>query len=304
MIDDTTHSEPPGANGAPKRGGGEEEAAAACLVIIGGAQVGELYRLAGAANVIGRGRDADVRLLDDGVSRRHAQLRIAGGAVSIEDLDSANGTFCNGVRIRGSVNLHDGDKISMGTTTILKFMFQDDLDERYHRRLYESAVKDGLTGLHNRRHFDERLRVEMTFSKRHHAPLALLLVDIDHFKRINDGRGHPAGDRALKEVAKCLVSAVRAEDEVARYGGEEFAILCRQTNAEDALALAERVRAQVAGRTLSVDGPPLRATVSVGIAVAPWAGLADGGELVQAADTALYEAKRRGRDCSVVFQEP
>ena len=97
--------------------------------------------------------------------------RTAAG-VTLRDLGSANGTYCNGTRIADPVQLTNGDKISMGGTTILKFTYQDELEEQFNRQLYESAVRDGLTGLYNRRYFDERLHAEMTFALRHQAPLS------------------------------------------------------------------------------------------------------------------------------------
>ena len=103
------------------------------------------------------------------------------------------------------MQLADGDKISMGGTTILKFTYQDALEEQFNRQLYESAVRDGLTGLYNRRYFDDRLQAEMTLHPSSPAPLALMMVDIDHFKRVNDEHGHQVGDATLREVAQLLV---------------------------------------------------------------------------------------------------
>jgi diguanylate cyclase (GGDEF)-like protein len=273
----------------------------AYLIVIVGIRVGEMYRLAKNATVIGRGDDADVRLIDDGVSRRHAALMLDGDRVTLKDLGSVNGTYRNGTRISGDVVLADGDKISMGGTTILKFTYQDDLDERFNRNLYESAVRDGLTGLYNRRYFDDRLRAELAFAKRHKTPLALILADIDHFKKVNDERGHQVGDLTLREVAHRLAAAMRAEDVIARYGGEEFVILCRNTSEPQARALADRLRSIVAEELQVPDGDALRITASFGLAVTPHAALTGDLDLIKAADAALYEAKRRGRDRSVVF---
>jgi diguanylate cyclase (GGDEF)-like protein len=295
VTDETTQTAP-----APDpRSDGESSSA--YLIVIGGSQVGEMFQLRKRTTIVGRGQGVDVVLGDDGVSRRHALVELEGGNVSIRDLGSCNGTLRNGVRVVGAEVLCDGDKISLGGTTILKFTYQDELDERFARRLYESAVNDGLTGLHNRRFFDERLRAELMFATRHRSPLALLLVDIDHFKRVNDERGHPVGDLVLREIAARMRSALRGEDVLSRYGGEEFAVLCRNTDASQALALAERVRAVIAEPIALPEGAPLRVTASVGLAIAPGPGLSDDDGLVRAADAALYEAKRKGRDRSAVF---
>ena len=260
-----------------------------------------MFKLAKDETVLGRSDDADLRLIDDGVSRRHAAVILEGDQVMLKDLGSANGTFCNGSRISDEMILNDGDKISMGGTTILKFTYQDDLEEQFSKNLYESAVRDGLTGLYNRRYFDERLRSELTFANRHLATLALMLVDIDHFKRINDERGHQTGDTALREIARRLSAAMRVEDVVARFGGEEFAIICRSTSEAEAKALADRLRAIIAAEISVPGGPLLRVTASVGIVAVPKAGVTTELDLLTAADRALYLAKRNGRNLSVVF---
>jgi two-component system, cell cycle response regulator len=297
MTDETTHTEQtPPANDKRRSGG-----AAAYLVTIAGIRVGEMFKLGKEETLLGRGDDADLRLIDEGVSRRHAAVVREGDRVVLKDLGSVNGTFCNGSRISEALVLNDGDKISMGGATILKFTYQDDLEEQFSKNLYESAVKDGLTRLHNRRYFDERLRSELTFANRHLATLALLMVDVDHFKRINDERGHQTGDTTLREIARRLASAMRVEDVVARFGGEEFAVICRSTGETEAKVVAERLRAIIAEEISIPDGPPLRVTASIGIAVVPKAGLRTELDLVNAADRALYAAKRNGRNRSVVF---
>jgi diguanylate cyclase (GGDEF)-like protein len=271
------------------------------LVVLVGARVGEMFRVSKAATLLGRGEDADVRLADDGASRRHAVILANGSNVTLKDLDSANGTYRNGARVAEAVTLVEGDKISIGGTTILKFTYQDAIEEQFSRQLYESAVRDGLTEVYNRRYFEDRLRAEMTYALRHRSRLALLLADLDHFKRVNDEQGHQAGDATLREVARRMSSALRGEDVIARYGGEEFAILCRDPEEPQAKILAERLRHAVA-HELSCAGPSsLRVTVSIGIAVGPGPDIRTTAELVSAADAALYDAKRQGRDRSVLF---
>ncbi|GGM60563.1 diguanylate cyclase [Dactylosporangium sucinum] len=155
------------------------------------------------------------------------------------------------------------------------------------------AVTDALTGLTTRRAFEERLRAE---AGRRHRTIGVILLDIDHFKLINDSFGHPAGDRVLRDVARRLRAAARPGDLVARYGGEEFALLVSDADEPRLAALAERVRRIVAAGSVDVGGGVHRGvTVSIGTAVLP--GDADGpDELVRVADRALYAAKRAGRD--------
>jgi two-component system cell cycle response regulator len=271
------------------------------LVVLSGARAGEMFRLTKPNTTVGRSEEVDVRLLDDGVSRRHAVIVVSGAIVSLRDLDSANGTYRNGARIAEDVPLADGDKISMGGTTILKFTYQDALEEQFNRQLYEAAVRDGLTKVHKRGYFEDRLRAEMTYALRHQTKIALMIADIDHFKRVNDERGHPVGDATLREVARRMAAALRGEDVLARYGGEEFAILCRDVEGPDAKLLAERIRGAAAHELEQAGRPPLPVRLSVGIAIGPGPGLGTFAELVAAADAALYAAKRGGRDRSVVF---
>src|SRR5262249_50304997 len=153
-------------------------------------------------------------------------------------------TFCNGVRVSRR-ELSDGDKILIGASTILKFTYQDSLDEVFQRQMYESALRDNLTKVFNRKHFNDLLEKELSFSVRHRAPLSLLFIDLDRFKHVNDEFGRPAGDFVLAEASSILTAAIRAEDVLARFGGEEFVVLCRATDADGARLLAERLRRAV-----------------------------------------------------------
>lgn len=164
-------------------------------------------------------------------------------------------------------------------------------------RLYREAVTDGLTGLFVHRHFQHRLEDEFQRARRYASPLALLLIDIDHFKQFNDTHGHQTGDCVLRGVARTLVDEARGTDLVARYGGEEMVILCPQTNLAGALNQAERVRSHIAReRYRDASGEKeLQVTVSIGVAVVN-RGMRSRQELVERADTALYEAKHQGRN--------
>jgi diguanylate cyclase (GGDEF)-like protein len=265
----------------------------AYLLVIAGPSFGEMHRLQGTRSVIGRADSAAVRVLDDGISREHAAIERDGGKNVLVDLGSTNGTFCNGNKIKKH-DLTDGDKVSIGASTIFKFTYQDQIDERYQKRLFESSLRDGLTATFNRRYFVDRLQSEMRFANRHDKSLALLFIDIDHFKKINDGFGHQAGDQVLAAVARELTATIRAEDVLARYGGEEFAVLCREIEKEGALALGERLRAAVERAKFEHDGRQIPVTISVGAAVARKPQQAQ--PLIAAADAAMYEAKRAGRN--------
>jgi len=288
-AEDTTLSSVPAAGPSPPRG----VAPSAYLVVISGPSFGEMYRLKGERSVLGRGERADIRILDDGVSREHAAIERDGGKVVLSDLGSTNGTFCNGGRIQRH-ELTDGDKVAIGATTILRFTYQDQVDEHYQKRLFESALRDGLTSTFNRRYFIDRLHAEVRFAHRHEKSLALLFVDIDHFKSINDRHGHPAGDAVLAGVARVMTATIRAEDVLARYGGEEFAVVCREIEVDGARVLGERLRAAVEAERFEHDGKIIPVTISIGIMVARK--IDDPQALIASADGAMYEAKRAGRN--------
>jgi diguanylate cyclase (GGDEF)-like protein len=269
----------------------------ACLVVLSGPRVGAVFRLDRPATVIGRSGQADVNIDDDGVSRNHLRIVRDEDSIVAEDMGSRNGTFINGTRLAERLTLADGDKIQLGRGTILKFTFHDALDDSYQQRMVESALRDPLTRLYNKRYFDDRLDAELRFARRHGTSLALLLIDVDHFKRVNDQRGHLAGDTVLAEIATTLTMAVRNEDVVARYGGEELVVLSRAIGDDGAHNLAERLRKTVEGLRIKVEEePPVKVTISVGVAVYPTIEVGSATQLTAAADRALYQAKDGGRN--------
>lgn len=267
-----------------------------CLVVISGKAAGKMYKLTHGTSVIGRGTDIEIILEDEGISRRHAQVvKLPDGHVSVEDLGSTNGTFVNGERMPAVV-LKDGDKIRIGSTTILKFSYSDRDEEQYQKNLYDSATKDSMTGCYNKKFYTERLATEFSYSQRHNTPLSLAMLDIDHFKKVNDTHGHPAGDAILRHFAATVQKLVRAEDIVCRYGGEEFAIIYRQTPSEEAFRVAERIRKQVEADVCSFQGVAIPVTVSIGIATQKATRFAAPQELIAHADELLYRAKHGGRN--------
>jgi len=267
----------------------------ACVTILTGTAAGQLFKC-GKSLTMGRSPQAELRLDDDGISRNHARIRSETGRSWVQDLDSRNGTFVNGERITSDVELKDGDKIQVGRGTVLRFGFQDALDESFHENLLSSALRDGLTKLFNKRYLMDRLDSELKFAQRHETSLSLLLLDIDHFKKVNDTRGHLAGDAVLVHLAQILTKAVRNEDVVARFGGEEFAIILRAIGIEPAVQMAERLRKLVEAAAAPSTGGELKATISIGVAGFPSTQAQTPDQLVEAADQALYRAKREGRN--------
>lgn len=281
-------------------GGGKIQRA--YLIVLTGTNVGEMYKVDGEM-YIGRSREAQIQLLDEGISRKHCRLsRLPTGELLIEDLGSTNGTFANGTRISRH-QLADGDKIQVGSITILKFTYHDDLEESFQRQMYDSALRDGLTKAFNKRYFTDRLHSEFAYADRHRSALTLCMMDLDHFKAVNDTHGHLAGDYVLQTLAVLVQKSVRAEDVFSRYGGEEFAVISRGILPEQARVMAERIRSSVELHRFSYEGKRLAVTVSVGIAGLPDANLKTPASLIAAADEALYEAKRSGRN-RVIIKHP
>jgi two-component system, cell cycle response regulator len=266
----------------------------AYLIVLAGENLGQMFPIRNAETVIGRAADASVRLKDDGVSRKHARLIHKDGEVSVEDLKSANGTLVNGQRIERAA-LQDGDKIQVGSTTILKFTYADRLEEDFQQKMYEAALHDGLTRAYTKRYFLDRLPTEIAYARRHATPLSLLMMDVDHFKMVNDTHGHPAGDYVLVVLSQLIATALRTEDIFARYGGEEFLVLCRGVPLDNAALLAERLRARI--ETASFDYQEKHIPVTVSVGVASYFDQPDAGtRLIADADAALYQAKRAGRN--------
>jgi two-component system cell cycle response regulator len=168
---------------------------------------------------------------------------------------------------------------------------QDELRVR-NEQLDQLSRVDGLTGLHNRRHLDEELVKEGNTARRHQQPLAVLMLDIDYFKDVNDREGHPAGDRVLQEFATRLKATVRSGTIVGRWGGEEFLVIAPQTDSGDARILGERIRQAIANQPVDVGDHSIPITVSIGGSV----GVLPPAELVARADTALYRSKDAGRN--------
>jgi len=177
-------------------------------------------------------------------------------------------------------------------------------------RLLLSGLTDILTGWHNRRYLQRRLPEEVARAGRYRQPLSALLLDVDHFKRVNDSYGHPAGDQVLRDVASRVKHVLRTSDVAVRYGGEEFAVLLPQTALDDAARMAERIRHTVATGPFPIkEGNELDVTVSIGVAeVRPGVMATDmavlGEQLLSWADGALYRAKSEGRNRVMSAGEP
>jgi len=273
----------------------------AYLIVLAGSAMGEMFKIVRPQTIIGRGQTAQVRMMDDGISREHCEIQVEGDSMILHDLGSTNGTFCRGLRVDRHV-LEDGDKILVGSSTVLKFTYHDSLDEVFQRQMYESALRDDLTKTFNKKYFTDRLESEFAFAMRTKADLSLVVFDLDHFKTINDTHGHPTGDQVLSDMAAVVAALIRAEDVFARVGGEEFAVICRGADSVQGRAVAERVRQAVAGHKFIIEDKNIPVAVSAGVASIPDSRIADAQALIAASDQALYEAKRTGRNCVCAWQ--
>lgn len=266
-----------------------------CLVVIyapSSKQLGKRFSLANGEVQIGRGIENSVVLHSDSISRRHARIEIRSDGYHLVDTHSTNGTYVNDELVE-ECKLCRGDQIKIGDT-ILKFLSGADLESQYHETIYRLTIMDGLTGIHNKRYLVEQLDRELSRASRHERPLSLVICDIDHFKDVNDGYGHLAGDYVLKEVAQLAKSRLRPDDVIARYGGEEVAVILPETDLRGGIRIADDLRKMIEDHPFVFEDEYIDITISCGVAqLQPkWRAY----DFVRAADTQLYEAKRTGRN--------
>ena len=281
------------------------------LVFLSGELIAVPIPLERAEVILGRALEADVRINDSKVSRQHARIHTAFNEKTqateyiLTDCGSRNGTLLNGRGIAQEV-LQNGDKITIGEN-ILRFDLLDEIDREYQRQIHRLISHDDLTGLLSSRSFFSELRRESARAKAEDRPFCVLMMDIDHFKLVNDTYGHLTGSKTLEEIGGCIIKCVRSGDAAARFGGEEFAAFLLDADIGQALVAAERIRAGIEQTAFSVirQGKPSekhRVTISIGIASFP-DDSSDPIELVEMADSALYRAKREGRNRVCAYRE-
>lgn len=262
---------------------------------------------------LGRALEADVRINDPKTSRLHAQITTerdpeTGETIyRLRDLESKNGTQLNGQLIEEAV-LHDGDKIAIGNQ-LLRFEMLDDIDREFQMQVYRLLAHDELTGLLSSRSFFFELRREAGRATAENRPFCVLMMDLDHFKLVNDTFGHVTGSKTLEEASNCIINTLRAGDVASRFGGEEFAVFLLDADLRQGLVAAERIRKTieqhefVVTRQLGEDFPDThRVTISIGIASFP-EDSRDPIELVEMADAALYRAKQTGRNRVCAYRQ-
>jgi diguanylate cyclase (GGDEF)-like protein len=261
---------------------------------------------------LGRALEADVRVNDARASRIHARITVEREAASgdvryrIKDLGSTNGTLLNGTPV-AEAYLQDGDKLTIGEQ-LLRFDLLDDIDREYQRQIHRLLAHDELTGLLTSKSFFSELRREAARAETEARPFCVLMMDLDHFKTVNDNHGHLVGSQTLEEVGTLITNALRAGDVAARFGGEEFAAFLLNADCAQGLVAAERVRAAIESYRFPATrrgaghetGETFHITISLGVAAYP-EDARDPIELVELADTALYRAKNLGRNRVVAY---
>jgi len=271
----------------------------ASLIVLQGTEIGRDFRLRRGTMLIGRGVEADIRIPDDLASREHARIEFSYDAESqritfhLVDLQSTNHSFVNWRRV-DRMALQDGDKIQIGET-ILKFVLLDDIEAKFHSEVRNRIKFDQLSGLLTKESLFLALEMELNRCTLYQLPLAVVMMDLDRFKKVNDEHGHLVGSRVIGEVGQVIRDTIRGADVASRYGGEEFLAYFPENSRSGAHQAAERLRKAVANHLFVADGPGVRITTSIGVALFP-----EHGRTVEAlvgrADSELYRAKDSGRD--------
>lgn len=254
--------------------------------------------------ILGRAAESDVRINDTKVSRQHAQIKTIKDPETAEityllsDLNSRNGIFLNGQKIQEE-SLQNGDKIAIGNH-ILRFEMLDEIDREYQHQIRRLLSHDDLTGLLSSRSFFSELKREIFSSTEQDRQFCVLMMDVDHFKNVNDTFGHLTGSKTLEEIGSCITRLLRSGDAAARFGGEEFAAFLLDAELGQGMVAADRIRQEVENQNFSVIGKGKvsenhHVTISIGVSNFPNDSI-DPIELVEMADSALYRAKRDGRN--------
>jgi two-component system, cell cycle response regulator len=267
----------------------------AALVVIYGLDLGRKYDLDKPTIVIGRSSKSDIQIDQESISRSHAKVVNDGKTIAVRDLGSTNGTYVNDQLVDESP-LRNGDFVKIGRT-IFKFIAGGNIESQYHEEIYRLTTVDGLTQIFNKRYFLDTLEREISRCHRYGRELSLIMLDIDHFKQINDSFGHLAGDYVLKQLASVIHSKIRREDVFSRYGGEEFAVLLPEVGREKAFVTAEKIRKLIEKHRFRFEEQDILVTVSCGVASLT-GDARDAQEFIKQSDAKLYEAKNAGRNKS------
>ena len=260
------------------------------FVLVYGEPLGKRYELEAGTVAIGRAPDCDIRVQDTSVSRLHCEIVRDTNTFTLVDNGSTNRTYVNGKPVK-QVELRDGDLVRVGRS-IFKLLAADNVEAE----LFTMISTDALTGARNKRYFDSEIRSLIAQNERDGDPMSLVMIDIDHFKSVNDNHGHLFGDRVLARLGELTIAQKRPADLFCRLGGEEFCLVLPRTTLEEAVEVAERLRQKVMETTFTFEDRGLSITISQGVSIWDRNGMKLATDLVKAADKALYVAKDTGRN--------
>jgi len=259
-------------------------------------------RISNGFIVLGRGHNCDLTLNDEMISREHCRVWLDGsGNVNVLDLESTNGSEIDDKKINQEI-LQPHNRLKIGKH-IIKIEYKDAEEIRQEELLQSAATTDPLTGISNRKWFEERVNQIVQAAAESNQSIAIVMVDIDHFKQVNDVYGHQTGDVVIKGVAEILNACKRQQDLLARYGGEEFIVCLPDSNPENTMLFCERVRREISNTTFRFGKEQIKVTASLG-------GVSDIinqesnlQEMTALADKALYHSKKAGRDQSTIANQ-
>ena len=277
-----------------------------CLVVYSGPDLGRQIMLDEGLSTLGRSAVTQLQIGGPGISRLHAEICVTGSSATLRDLGSANGSFVGDIRLTDQPHfLQDGDLVRLGSVA-LKFYAHQSLDAALHDRVLRLATVDAGTGLFNRRYLMDALKRGCRTAVQTGRPLCLVMLDLDHFKQVNDSHGHAVGDLVLRECAAIASLVVGRAGVLGRIGGEDFLVLLPDTGLPAALALAESLRAAVADHKFVLPagagtelpgGSRMQHRQTASLGVAAWQDeMTDASQLMAEADRGLYLSKRGGRN--------
>lgn len=277
-----------------------------CLVLLVGPanEVGRQWPIETTDTIIGRSPTVHIHVEDRSVSKSHAKLLMSGGEVSIIDLESTNRTVVNNKVLQAlqPYKLKNNDQIKVGNV-IFKFLERGNIETVSVAQTFNKALFDSLTGIHNRGALNAQGVEVFNKSRLLGSPLSVIVFDIDHFKKINDTYGHPAGDYVLKDLSRVVRdNLIRGNDYFARYGGEEFCLLLLGSPIKQVEEIGERIRRTIQDHNFEYEGNKLPITISAGISTIQetdksWS------DIFNRADKALYRSKSGGRNAVSLILE-
>lgn len=270
-----------------------------CMSALAGKHSGSLFQLS-ADDVLKIGRDnlSHVVLEGSEISRYHAEIYFQEKAVPIVKDLSSNGILLNRKPYNKTEQiLHHNDSIQIGNDNLFKFVYLDDIEINSQIQLYSATLTDSLTAIGNKRYFSDSFDKEFSYHMRHRLFMGLLIIDIDHFKKVNDEHGHQLGDEIIKLFAQRIKRTLRNDSSLARIGGEEFAVIIRNTSKKGIVSVAQRILHSIDSAPFAIDGKKITVTASIGISIFSNKCKNSKRKLFEEADRRLYQAKENGRNC-------